>query len=386
MEEEILTLGSIVKSGLTAKDAALSGNLTPKQGKIFVSAIVASSVLLGKVTTDITGKLTKERSGWDAAKGMLTRHKSGLKAPAANEKKLGKIGCKLDMTRGVELNASILDEAIEDNQDNPAFEQEQFDIFTTLFSNDLLHLGIIGEDDSDEHEAEFKDLAKGWLMIASESDDTNQTTTSNSSILHRLKWLVKNAHEDVMGTASILMNPKDYMDYQFEIAETYKDLSTILNADKKTFMQLPIESIASIPSGDYLLTPLKNMVLGLSSVVKRNRWYENSESALKYKFVVYPDYEFDIHKYVTYMTVEDFELSSLEKTVADGATTTVTVVSAAGDGLDGVTAISKNSDIATATYNSATGVITITGVAEGTTVVTVDDKTSTKDIKVTVTA
>lgn len=386
MEDDILTLGSIAKSGLSAKDTTLSGNLTPKQGKIFANAIVASSALLGKITTDVVGKLTKERSGWDAARGQLTRHKSGEKPPAANEKKLGKIGCKLDMTRGVELNASILDDSIEENQDNSNFEQEQFDIFTTMFANDLLHLGIIGEDDSDEHQAEFKDLAKGWLMIASESDDTNQTTTSNSSILHRLKWLVKNAHEDVMGTASILMNPKDYMDYQFEIAETYKDLSTILNADKKTFMQLPIESIASIPAGHYLLTPLKNMVMGLSSNVKRNRWYENSESALKYKFVVYPDYEFDIHKYVTYMTVEEFELSSLEKTVADGSTTTVTVTSAAGNGLDGVTAISKNSDIATATYNSATGVITITGVAEGTTVVTVDDKTSTKDIKVIVTA
>jgi hypothetical protein len=386
MPDDILTLNGILKSGLSATDTTLSGTLTPKQGKIFASAIAASSTLLGKITTDIVGKLTKERTGWDAAKGQLTRHKSGVKAPETNEKKLGKIGCKLDMTRGVELNASILDDAIEENQDNPNFEQEQFDIFTTIFSNDLLHLGIIGESDSDDHDADFKDLAKGWLMIASESDDTNITTTSNPSILHRLKWLVKNAHEDVMGTASILMSPKDYMDYQFEIAETYKDLSTILNADKKTFMQLPIESTASIPSGDYLLTPLKNMVLGLSSTVKRNRWYENSESALKYKFVVYPDYEFDIHKYVTYMTTESFDLSVLEKTVAEGSTTTVTVENAAGEGLAGITVLSKNSEVATATYNSETGVITITGVTAGTATVTVDDKTSTRDIVVTVTA
>lgn len=386
MEDDLLTLNNILKSGLTAKNATLSGTLTPAQGKIFTMAIVASSALLGKVTTDITGKLTKERSGWDAAKGMLTRHKSGTKAPETNEKKLGKIGCKLDMTRGVELNAKILDEAIEDNKDNANFEQEQFDIFATIFSNDLLYLGIVGEADSDDHAADFEDLAKGWITVASESQTTNKATTSNSSILYRLKHLVKNAHEDVLGTAAILMNAKDYMDYQFEIAELYKDLATLLNADKKTFMQLPIEVNASIPSGVYLLTPLKNMVLGLSSIVKRNRWYDNDESALKYKFVVYPDYEFDIHKYVTYMTVVSLTLDSIEQTVVAGASATVTVTSAAGTGREGVTAISKNSEIATATYNSETGVITITGVAAGTTTVTVDDGTSTKDIAVTVTA
>jgi hypothetical protein len=386
MEDDILTLGTISKSGLTPQNATLSGTLTPKQGKIFANAIISSNALLGKVTTDITGKLTKERSGVDGLKGALTRHISGEEAPAANLKKLGKIGCTLNMTKGVELNAKINDDTLEDNQDNPEFETEQFNAFSTIFANDLLYLGIIGESDNENIAAEFKNLAKGWFKVAKESADTKKITSSNSSILERLVFLVQNAHDDALEMSSVLMSRKDYTKYQLEIAKEFKSLATLLKANEKEIMGVPIETNSDITSGEYMLTPLKNLIFGISSRVKRDRWYDSAKSALMYKFVVFPDYEIDIKKYVTHLSVGVFELTSLEKTVAEGATTTVTVTSAAGDGLAGVTAISKDSDIATATYNSETGVITVTGVAEGVTVVTVDDKTSTKEIKVIVTA
>ncbi len=383
---DLMRLNEILKSGLTPENATLSGTLTPKQGKIFAKAIVASHALLGKVTVDITGKLTKERSGLDSLKGALTRHKSGTAAPDVNLKELGKIGCTLDMTKGVELNAKINDDTLEDNQDNSSFEQEQFESFSTIFSNDLLYLGIIGEADSDEHEAAFKDLAKGWFTVAKESTDVNKVTSSNSSKLERLVYLVKNANANAIEMSSILMSRSDYTDYQLEISKEYKDLATLLNADKKTIMEVPIEVSADVKDDEYMLTPLKNMIFGISSRVKRNRWFDNEESALKYKFVVYPDYEFDIHKYVTLLTIVGLEISSYETSVAVGSTSQRTVTSAAGAGLTGVTAISKNEAVATVAYDSATGVITITGVAEGVTTVTVDDGTSTKDIAVTVIA
>lgn len=382
---EVMGLNDIAKSGaINPTDVTMSGALTPKQGKIFVKAIIASHVLLGKVTTDITGKLTKERSGLDTAKGLLTRHKSGTAAPDANLKKLGKIGCKLDMTRGVELNAKINRDTLEDNRDNANFEKEQFAAFNTIFSNDLQYLGIIGNADNDEHDAPFEELAKGWFQVAKDSEDVNNPTTSNASILYRLKHIVKNAHDDVKATAAILMSASDYMDYQFEIAEKYKDLATLLSADKKTFMQMPIEVYSDIPNGEYLLTPLKNMVFGISSKVLRDRWYDNAESALKYKFVVHPDYEFDVKKYVTYMTVVPLVITAYTANTNVGGTTQKTVQSAAGEGVEKVIVTSNDTDIATVTYASGTGIISIKGVAVGTTTVSVDDGTSTKEITVTI--
>jgi hypothetical protein len=379
-------LQEILKIGTTPTDVVLNGELTPAQGRTFANAIIASDALLKKVTTDVTGKLTKNRTGLDVAKGMLTRHVSGTKAPDSNLKKLGVIGCTLDMTKGVELNTQINDDTLEDNKHNTKFESEQFATFNIAFSNDLLHLGMIGEDDNEAIDAPFNELAKGWVFIAADSDNTNKASSSNENILMRLKHLVKNAHDDVKGNAAIIMSSSDFMDYQFEIAEKYKDLATLLSADKKSFMQLPIETRPDIENGTYLLTPLKNMVFGISSKVKRNRWYDNDASALKYKFVVYPDYEFDIHKYVTYMTYVELEIASYETSVAVDATSQRTVQSAAGAGISGVTVVSKDPTVATVSYASATGVVSITGVAEGSTTVTVDDGTSTKEIAVTVTA
>jgi hypothetical protein len=386
-----MNLLELIKSGgLKPNEATLSGTLTPKQGKLFAKSIIAANALLGKVTTDITGKLTKERSGWDAAKGMLTRHKSGDKAPKDNFKKLGKIGCKLDMTRGVELNAQINDDTLEDNQDDPNFEKEQFASFNTVFGNDLLYLGIVGTDDSDDHTASFDELAKGWFTVAKESDDTNKLTTSDGSILHRLKYLVKNANKDARSMSTILMSDDDYTEYQFEISEKYKDLATLLKADRSTFMQIPIEVSADITNGEYLMTPLKNMIFGISSRVKRDRWFSNEESCLKYKFVVYPDYEFDIHKYVTIMTyVEvvkpELTVTSYEVPTKVGSTNTRKVTSAA-DGVENVTVESDDDLVVAVAYDTATGQITFTAIAEGTATVTVDDGTSTKEITVTVSA
>lgn len=383
----MLDLNAIVKSGsIVPTDVTLSGELTPAQGRTFANAIIASDDLLKKVTTDVTGKLTKVRSGLDIAKGVLTRHVSGTKAPTENLKKLGVIGCTLDLTKGVELNAKINDDTIEDNKHNTNFEKEQFSSFNTAFSNDLLHLGIVGVADNADIAAPFTELAKGWLCIASNSGTVNQASSSNDNILMRLKHLVKNAHDDVKGNAVIIMSSSDYMDYQFEIAEKYQDLATLLSADKRSFMQLPIETRSDVENGQYLLTPLKNMVFGISSKIKRARWYDNDESALKYKFVVYPDYEFDIHKYVTFMSFTELTITSYETSLATGATSQRTVQSAAGNGISGVTAVTKDATVATVEYASETGVITITGVAEGTTTVTIDDGTSTKTIDVTVTA
>ena len=384
---KIMNLEDIAKSGsINPTDVVLGGELTPAQGRTFVNAIVASDAFLKKVTTDVAGRLTKVRTGLDIAKGMLTRHVSGTKAPESNLKKLGLVGCTLNMTSGVELNAKINDDTLEDNKHNASFEKEQFAAFNVAFSNDLLHLGIVGIDDNTAIDAPFIELAKGWIQIASESSDTKRVATSSNSILYRLKYLVKQAHDDIKGTAAITMSASDYMDYQFEIAEKFKDLATLLSADKRSFMQMPIETRPDIPNATYLLTPLKNMVFGISSKVKRSRWYDNDESALKYKFVVYPDYEFDIYKYVTLMTFTELTMTAYAVEIAGTATVSRTVQSAAGIGIEGVVVTSNDEAVCTVTYASETGVMSIKGVAVGTTTLVVDDGSSTKTISVTVTA
>ncbi len=387
MPDDILTLDAILKADTKPTDVTLSGNLTPQQARTFIKAIVDRQSILKDVTVDTTSKLTKERSTYDIAKGVLNRHVSGTPVPAAAMKKLGKIGCTLDMTKGVSLNARILQDTINDNKDNPDFEKEQFENFAIAFMNDLDYLGIAGTADNASADAPFTELAKGWVQIAKDSAAVVTVTTSAQTITERLIYLVKNLHEDIKGgKAEIILSAVDYDDYQLEVADKYPTSGALVNGGMNTFMGYKLKANSNMDAGEYLATIPKNMVFGISNQIERNRWYDNESSCLRYKFVVYPDYEFDIHKYVTYMTVGVFELTALTASVVKDATTTITVTSAAGAGLAGVTAITNNSTIATATYNSETGAITITGVAEGTAIITVSDGTSSKEISVTVTA
>jgi hypothetical protein len=300
-------------------------------------------------------------------------------------KKLGKIGCSLDMTKGVSLNARILDDTLKDNKDNPTFEQEQFDGFAIAFMNDLDFLGIAGTADNAAADASFVELAKGWIQVAKESTTANKPTSSALSVSARMAHLVKNLHEDVKGgKAVVYISATDYDSYQLEVAASYPNSGALVNGGIDSFMGYKLRPNVNIQSGEFLATIPQNMVFGISNQIDRNRWYDNETSSLRYKFVVHPDYEFDIHKYVTYMTFVALTISSYATSVAVGATSTRTVQSAAGEGISGVSVSSNDSAVATVSYASSTGIVSITGVSAGETTVTVNDGTSTKDITVTV--
>jgi hypothetical protein len=300
MPDDILTLNAILKADTKPTDVTLSGNLTPQQARTFIKAIIDRQSILKDVTVDITSKLTKERSTYDIAKGVLNRHVSGESVPSAAMKKLGKIGCTLDMTKGVSLNARILQDTLNDNKDNPDFEKEQFEGFALAFMNDLDYLGIAGTADNAAIDAPFAELAKGWVKVAKDSANTNKVTTDEASITGRLKVVVQNLHEDVKGgKAEIYLSASDYDEYQLEVAESYPTSGALVNGGINSFMGYKLKPNSNLANASYMATIPKNMVFGISNQIERNRWYDNELSALRYKFVVYPDYEFDIHKYVT---------------------------------------------------------------------------------------
>ena len=296
----------ILKANTTPVDATLSGTLTPQQGRTFIKAIVDRQSILKDVTVDISSKLTKERSTHDVGKGVLNRHVSGKTVPDTAMKKLGKVGCTLDMSKGVSLNARILQDTLNDNKDNPDFEKEQFEGFAITFMNDLDFLGIAGTDDNPSSDASFAELAKGWVQVATESDAATKVTTSAKTITERLTVVVQNLHEDVKGgKASIYLSASDYDAYQLEVAGSYPNSGALVNGGITTFMGYKLKPNSNIANGKYMGTISKNMVFGISNQIERNRWYDNETSSLRYKFVVYPDYEFDIHKYVTLVTAEE---------------------------------------------------------------------------------
>ncbi|HIE41423.1 MAG TPA: hypothetical protein EYP80_02040 [Candidatus Aenigmarchaeota archaeon] len=308
MPDNYLDLADIMKAGINATDVQLDGELTPAQGRAFANAIVDNSQILKRITVDITGKLTKKRSALDAAKGVLARHISGEVTDTARYASLGVIGAQLNMTRAVVLEAQINQETLDDNQDNKGFEAEQHAGFTQMFSNELVYLGMVGIADNDLATAPFNELAKGWPFVAAESADTVKKTSpvvldnAQQTVLNALDVVVKNAHRDIRNKMAIFLSVEDHETYVDYIADKHQNTAVLLSGEAARFKGRELIVDPDMAKGTYLGTPLKNMVLGLARTIMRTRWYDNDKSALRYKFIVRPDYEFDIKKYVTLVT------------------------------------------------------------------------------------
>lgn len=309
MPGTILNLEGIMKAGaITPQDVRLDGELDAKTGRTFVNDVVANHDLLGRVTVDIAGALTKKRSGLSVSKGLLQRHTPGKALTESQLAKLATVGAKLDMQNGVELRAHINDDTLLDNQDNTNFDNEQYEVFTTAFSNDIVYLGWVGTADNDDAGAPFNELSKGWLTVAAESDlaikETSSTNTDKGKeVENALYKVIDAADEDIVEDITIYLNPRDYRAYVRMIGKEMLALQLLKEGNFLTLEGIPLSPQKGIPEGTYLGTPEKNMVLGFPKKIKRKRWYEDDIDSLCYKFVVYPDYEFDIKKYVTLVTV-----------------------------------------------------------------------------------
>ena len=307
MHDDYLSLSAILKTTMPT-DVRLGGSLIPSVSSTFIKAIVDNSGFLKKVTLDTTNKLTKIRETPDGLEGVLVRHMPG-EAPDSNQHaSLGVVGAKLDMTNTIQLNAKITQETLDDNTDNPNFEKEQSDGFSVTFANDLVHLGFVGIADNPAKNAPFNELAKGWLTVASESADTVKATyplgitDAGLRVATALKVTYDEIHDDIKDSAAIILSKRDYHAYIYYVQEKHLNTALLANGELLKFMGIELDPQKYMPIGTYLGTPINNMVFGAVKKIGRVRWYNDEESALKYKFGINCDYEFDIKKYVTLVT------------------------------------------------------------------------------------
>lgn len=292
-------LNDILKGSMNATNITLSGSLTPEQSHNFIDVIKQNNGFLQKIHTEKMGRLTKELDAWDVAKGILVRVASGEKPNDSQRSALSKVGAKLD-AKSVQLFSRILQDALEDNKSNPNFEKETFDGFTKAFGNDLALLGFTGE--SDTYDGTFKTLHKGWLQVVKDSSDAVKLTyAASEKVSNRLSALVGSIDPDIVSEARILINPSDVQEYNKELSALNSPLH-LVQGGANQILGIPFEITPLMPKGTYLATPLKNLVLGVVLDIRRNRWYDAEERALKYVFDVFTDYEVVVKKWASLMS------------------------------------------------------------------------------------
>ncbi|WP_239637797.1 hypothetical protein [Campylobacter concisus] len=98
-----------------------------------------------------------------------------------------------------------------------------------------------------------------------------------------------------------MINPSDVQEYNKELSALNSPLH-LVQGGANQILGIPFEITPLMPKGTYLATPLKNLVLGVVLDIRRNRWYDAEERALKYVFDVFTDYEVVVKKWASLMS------------------------------------------------------------------------------------
>lgn len=291
----------IAKSGsITPTDMYASGELRPEVSRKFFNTVISQNAFLSKVTTHQTSKIKSEVDIWGLGDGNLVRVAGGTRPTDDQRQKLIPTVVSFE-NLSVQLHTKILRATLEDNKDNPSFEKETFDTFNRGFGNDLLNLGLNGEADTGDN---FKNLNKGWLKIAKDSDEVGKVEFEESTkMIDRLTNLVKQA-KNLQDSSVILISKHDFTALQIELGNKSGGLPILMNGGARNILGVPLEVVSYMPNDTYFLTPLKNLFMSMTQTVIRDRWWDNDEAALKYRFEINNDYEIVVKKYTTLATLK----------------------------------------------------------------------------------
>lgn len=180
--------------------------------------------------------------------------------------------------------------------------------FATVFGNDLVRLGWKGT--TDTYAASFSTLAKGWLQVAKDAANTHKvnlndgtdlryaTTADTEYTLTIMSAMIDAMPEkwnDADGLA-FFMNPKHSRAYGRQLARSTSGAGAVLLKEQpvRYFEGVPIEAQAALPVDTYMLTPYKNLYLGVNTEVTLDMGWHRAKRCMEMVWDAAIDYQIGI--------------------------------------------------------------------------------------------
>ena len=281
-------LVQIAKGYIQPQDLRIGGDLRPEAATRIINMIVADH-FLSQITIERMRKLKKEIFVRDIQPEQLKRIPQGQE-PTENEMpSLEEYGWLLDAL-SVQLFPTIPLDTLRDNADNPNMVTNISSGFNTIFQNDLTNLGINGTAEATTPNPAFKELNKGWLQIATEETHSKKVTLSGSTWIAKLAAVRKVSDYRYRPNSVFIMNPDDADEYDIEIGKHITGAAIITNQTGHQFLRQRIESCQFMPAGKLLYTPLKNLIMGISVLMRRDSAWHARKRVLEITYDMAIDY------------------------------------------------------------------------------------------------
>ncbi len=290
------------KDAISPSDLAVSGTITPTRANKFIDLIAKNNQILQKVTVIPMDSLKSDYDVWDMEKGVLVRVNEGADPSDAQKKKIQNAGRELD-AKSMQLFADVLRATILNNQHRPNLTAWLDEKFSVKFGNELAYLGFTGESD-DYANGLFTELNKGWVYLAKNETGTKTGTyATDDTMVERLEKLVDQADDDMGDDAKIIIHRKDFISYCIEVGKTTNSAALLIEAAAQGFAGYGFEVTNNMPTGKYILTPLKNLVFGMADKIYRAREFNARKRAIEYTFDIYADYDIAVPRLTSYIEV-----------------------------------------------------------------------------------
>lgn len=292
MPKKLHPLVQVAKGIISPQDLRIGGELRPESSERVISALVKEN-FFSRVTTQRMRRSERDIDVLDIAPRQLKRLPQGTAPTNANSTQIVQRGSKL-ISLPTQLFAKINLDTLRDNADNPNLVSMINGMLNTAYSNDLIDLAMngVGDDASD-----FLHLNKGWPQIASDSNDSKKITidSATNGWIDTLGSIKAKSDTRFRPTSVFIMNQNDADAYDLEVGKHVTGVPLISNgSNRQEFLRQPIVTNRYMPEGTILYTPIKNLIFGISTLMRRDSMYDIEERVVKIVIDMACDFEIAI--------------------------------------------------------------------------------------------
>lgn len=289
--------GETVNLGNLSSKASLS----PEKARKFIDLVVDASGVMKEWNVVKMGALQRDIATLGVGNRKLRRIAEG--SEATEEQKAGVVtdGHTLKALE-VDLPETIPFSWLYDNIEGKNGETAIAKQLTKLFGNDLVDLSLNGDEDDAGAEKDFLNLNNGLIKIAKESVSTHKYDTNSSSdiksIFKEMMKLLPNKWKSRIDL-KFYVSPGTLDDYLDQVVERKTQAADKILLDGMTIGRYKgrlVRPISSMPDGVVLLTPAKNISIGMyKKDITVGRRVDVIKRSIDYMITAFHDAEYSVH-------------------------------------------------------------------------------------------
>jgi len=285
----------ILKAAVSATGIAIDGTINPGAARRYFNLVTDQSSFLGRVSTEFVNELKRDIDVFSISQGALQRVNEGT-APTTltGVTNSGNVWALKAVQLFADINFSTIVQRQKNGENIDAYLAG---MFATAFRNDLLYLGVVGDEDSG---TPFNALNDGWIELAQDAvsgtdrdaDNVVDTTVTHTDTFDNMLDQIDDKYK-IKGPNGLafLMSSSNYDAWVKEMGAESALGMYLVSGKVPTYMGYECIGIPNFPADTFLLTRPENLAFAMGTTIQRYRNVNGRKRCVEYTWNLYCDYQ-----------------------------------------------------------------------------------------------